>query len=278
MYGDLHLHTTASDGLLAPEEVVERAHKLGMKFLSITDHDTVQGLVPAQNRAKVLGLELIPGVEISTEMDEIEIHILGYFFDFQDSDLLKVLNKLDSSRSQRAQYMVEKLNKLGFELSIDKVRSISGNGVVGRLHIARAMMDLGYIRNIQEAFQKYIGYKKIAYVERYKLSIQDTIEIILKTGGLPVLAHPILIKRDDLIPKLVKVGLQGIEVYHTDHNFYYVNHYLQIAKTYNLIITGGSDCHGPLYKNKTLMGKINIPYSFVEAMRERQKKFFKLSF
>jgi len=274
LYGDLHLHTTASDGLLSPIEVVDKAHNLGMAFLSITDHDTIQGTAIAQERGRNLGLEVIPGIELSAEIEDKEIHILGYFFNYQDPDLLKILDKLDDARTERATIIIEKLNRLGISLTMDKIRDIAGKGVVGRLHIARAMVSMGYAENVGDAFQKYIGYKKSAYVERYKLSIRDAIEVILKNKGLPVLAHPSLVGQDELIPKLIAYGLQGIEVYHTEHSFRHIHHYLQLAKKYNLLVTGGSDCHGPLYKSRSLMGKINIPYKHLEAMKERKRSIF----
>lgn len=274
LYGDLHLHTTASDGLLSPDEVVSRAHKLGMAFLAITDHDTIEGITLAKEEGNTLGIEVIPGIELSAEIDNTEIHILGYFLEFQDPYLLKTLGYLKAARIKRAQQIVHKLNSLGLEIAMDKVIAIAGSGVVGRLHIARAMVDMGYVDSVHSAFQNYIGHKKSAYIERNKLSARDAIEIILKSKGLPVLAHPFSIGRDDLISKLIAYGLQGIEVYHSEHDFHHTHYYLQLARKYNLLITGGSDCHGPLYKNKMLMGKVNIPYNHLESMKERRSSFF----
>ena len=274
LYGDLHLHTTASDGLLSPAEVVDRAHNLGMAFLAITDHDTVQGIASATEKGNTLGIEVVSGIELSAEIDDTEIHILGYFLEFQDSYLLKELQRLNEARNERAQQIVDKLNSLGLEITMDKVIAMAGKGVVGRLHVARVMVDMGYVESIHSAFQNYIGYKKSAYIERTKLSARDAIEIILKTKGLPVLAHPFLAGRDDLIPNLIEYGLQGIEVYHSEHDFRHIHHYLQLAKKYNLLVTGGSDCHGPLYKSKMLMGKVNIPYNHLESMKERRYNLF----
>ena len=188
---DLHVHTNASDGKYTPLELVKLAAHNGLGLLAITDHDTISGIVPALEAAKAFpGLKIIPGVEISSHAPGSEVHMLGYFINYEDPELLKQLAALGDSRQDRAKAIVDKLRGLGLDISLERVQQIAGDGSIGRPHIAQALMEKGYVSSFQEVFTKYIGQGGPAYVERAKLTPEDAVELILKSGGLPVLAHP----------------------------------------------------------------------------------------
>jgi predicted metal-dependent phosphoesterase TrpH len=263
---DLHLHTIASDGTSTATEVVERAKKLQINAIAITDHDSVESIHEARILGRKLGIEVIPGIELSAYSGESEIHILGYYFDDQNHDFIKKLDELCIVREQRIHQIVEKLRQNNVDISIDDVLKFSGEGAVGRLHVARALVQKGVVANTNEAFKKFLANGKSAYVPKERLTTKETIELLLKIGGVPVIAHPALLGRDDLIPKLVEEGLKGIEVFHPEHSLGKVEHYKKLAKDYNLIITGGSDCHG-MAKGKILMGIVKVPYELLEPLK-----------
>lgn len=268
---DLHVHTRYSDGTLDPEEMVDIAYKKGFSAISITDHDCVDGITPSIKRAKEYGLEIIPGVELTAEQEKLEIHILGYFMDWQADWFVEKLVQIRKARVNRIYEMTDKLRKFGIEIDPLKVFDLSGPGAVGRLHLATILYNEGFVSSISEAFKKYIGEKSPCYARKFKLEPEEAIEMILKLGGVPVLAHPHVLGRDDLISGLVKKGLRGIEVYHTEHFYNAALHYEDIAFEHGLLITGGSDCHGT-GKGNVLMGKIKVPYSVVEDLRKEASK------
>ncbi|MFZ5353750.1 MAG: PHP domain-containing protein [Bacillota bacterium] len=279
---DLHIHTNASDGLLTSEEVVQWAIKKRMKAIAITDHDTVNGIDKAIKAASQdiacnsksnQQLEVIPGIELSTEYQGEEIHILGYFIDYKSTYLLELLYKIHDSRHNRAERMIDKLNSLGIEITLEQVKSIAEKGIIGRPHIARAMIDKGYIGNIKEAFDKYIGKGEPAYVERYKLTCQEAVEIIKHVGGVPVLAHPGLISRNIKLNEIMDMGIKGLEVYHSKHTDETVNKMLQIAHARKFVITGGSDCHGVFMNNEPILGSVWVDYKNVQELKELSKYF-----
>jgi predicted metal-dependent phosphoesterase TrpH len=257
---DLHIHTTASDGKFSPQEIVEKAARLGLTTIAITDHDTVDGIVPALEAARVFPqLEVIPGIEISTFAPGNEVHVLGYFIDFNDPKLKTTLADSRNSRQERAKAIIAKLNNLNVNINWQQVQKIAGSGTVGRPHIAQAMLNKGYIKTFKEAFTKYIGLGGPAYVERHKIIPAEAVTIIKEADGLPVLAHPFTIKEPEgMIAELKSAGLVGIEVYYNDYNEEERNILAKLASKYNLIATGGSDYHGLDDSTETMLGDANV--------------------
>lgn len=264
---DLHIHTIYSDGTWTPQEVVSRAKKLNLAAISITDHDSVAGLEEAIARGKKLGIEVVPGIEMSTDVGEDEIHILGYYLNWKEKEFLAQLEKFQAARAERNRKLIKKLKELGMEINHGELKGLSGRGVISRLHIARLMVRKGYVSSIGNAFERWLNPGKPAYVKKMNVSPFQIIELILKTGGVPVFAHPFLSKRDDLIPRLVKAGLKGIEVYHSAHDSRVTQYYQKVAQKYHLLITGGSDCHGEA-KDKVLMGKVKVPVSVLRVLKK----------
>jgi 3',5'-nucleoside bisphosphate phosphatase len=271
-YADLHVHTFYSDSTFSPEEVVSCAREKGLAAIAICDHDTVDGIDPCMAIGLEKGVEIIPGIEMSVEKMDAEIHILGYFIDWKQDWLRKILKDIQDSRVERIFVMIDKLKAMGVKIEAEEVFKIAVNkGSVGRLHVAKAMLGSGAIKNLREAFGKYIGFAKPCYVPYTKLSPEDTIGLILKAGGVPVIAHPILIGNDEYIKEFMGHGLRGLEVYHTDHKPNVARRYEAIAKELGLVMTGGSDCHG-MGKGRILMGTVRVPYELVEKLKEEAVK------
>lgn len=265
-YADLHIHTKLSDGTFTPERVVKETHELGLSCIAITDHDTVCAIEPAIKEANKLNVEIIPGVELTAEIDDYEIHILGYFIDWQAEWFKRKLEQICDVRKTRALAIIEKLRACGINLDSDEVIRAATPGSVGRLHIAWMLQKKGFVLSIQEAFNKYIGNGRSCYVKKFKLTPGETINMICRLKGLAVLAHPYSVGNDEFIPEFVQLGLKGIEVYYPEHDRATTEHYQNLAKKYGLLATGGSDCHG-LGKDRVMMGEIKIPYSLVEALK-----------
>ncbi len=244
MKTDLHVHTKASDGAYTPTEIVKLAADKGIKLLAITDHDTIAGIMEAAEAAESLDLQLIPGIELSTTEKDKEIHILGYQINPANPVLLNSLQILAEARENRARQIIDKLNKLGYSLSMQDVEAKAGSEIIGRPHIALAMMERGIIQSIQEGFARFLSPGGLAYVPRYRLSPQEVIELILNAGGLPVLAHPGIDFPAQLLPKFIDYGLAGIEVFHPDNSLQIRDYYQRRANETGLLITGGSDFHG----------------------------------
>lgn len=270
-FADLHLHTLFSDSTHTPEELILETVKAGLAAIAVVDHDTVEGIEPTLKAADAKGVELIPGIELSADQDGKEVHILGYLIDYKNPDLIKRLDALKVSRVERIYKIIDKLKDIGIDLNPATVFEISTYGTVGRLHVARALLKEGKIKYLAEAFQKYIGDKSPAYVSGFKFTPKEAIKLILGVGGVPVLAHPYTVHNDDLIPEFVSYGLMGLEIYYPEHSQAMVNFYLGLAKKYNLLATGGSDCHGEA-KPEIKVGSIKIPYSLVEKIKEAQEK------
>ncbi len=265
---DLHLHTTASDGTLSPAEMVQLAASLGLEFIAITDHDSVEGVATAQAAAKAYpNLMVIPGVEISTDIPYGEVHILGYFIDYNDPGLKCTLEKLRNSRLGRAQKMVAKLAKLGIHIELERVLELAAGASVGRPHIAQVMLEGGYIASRQEAFANYIGRNGPAYAEREKMTPVEAVELVTKVGGLPVLAHPAENKAlETLLPRLKKARLVGLEVYYNDYSPEVIERLAEVASRHGLIPCGGSDYHGPGSGLERRPGSIDIPPDSVKQL------------
>jgi len=265
---DLHVHTTASDGSLTPEQVVQEAAEAGLAAIGIADHDTVDGIAPGLAAGREAGIIVVPAVEINTDYNDEEVHLLGYYIDFESSTLNEHLERLRNARLERAEKMVKRLNELGLKISLDRVLEIAGAGSVGRPHVAKAMVEAGYSSSMNSAFGKYLVSGASAYIPRYKLTPFEAIEIIHEAGGVAVLAHPGDSRHDEMIPQLVDAGMQGIEVYHTDHSSAQARRYLQIAEKYNLIPTGGSDSHGPNMIKTIPVGHITVGMEVVRRLKE----------
>lgn len=258
---DLHLHSSVSDGVLSPAGVVARAAELGLTVISLTDHDTVDGIAPALEAAKKYpSLLVIPGIEINTDTSTGEVHVLGFYIDHTNPEFLTALKKLRDSRLIRAQKMIEKLSALGMPVEWEHVKELSGKGSVGRPHIARALLERGYIKTIKEAFSKYIGFGGPAYVPREKITPAEAIELITGAEGLAVLAHPLGIPNlDKLLKKLVRAGLIGLEVYYKDYSSEDRESLARLADRYGLITTGGTDYHGLDDNVEVMMGEAGVP-------------------
>jgi len=263
-FADLHVHTRISDGFFTAEDAVEQAHRAGLAALAIADHDSIDGIQAAIWAGKKYGVEIIPAVELSSGIDNHELHIVGYYIDWQNKWFRDKLRVFQDARRDRARKIVERLGELGMDVPYNLVIALEG-GVVGRPHIAQAMVIRGYVETTDEAFDKYLGAGKPACVAKYPLSPAGAIKLIKKAGGLPVLVHPVFAHVDDMLPKLVEDGLGGIEVYHSKHDAKVTKHYTRLARKYGLLITGGSDSHGG---GDVLIGSVRVPYSIVERIKD----------
>lgn len=267
MPADLHVHTTFSDGTQSPEKIVELAKKAGLKTIAITDHDVVAGIAPAQKVGSEAGIEVIAGIELSTETPETEIHILGYFIDSHSQELLKTILNIQKGREERIFKICEKLKGLGVDLDPKKVFEIAGHRAAGRPHVARALINQGFVANFKEAFAKYINFKGPAYVSHYKLLPEEAVKLVISSGGLPVYGHPAVSNCDQIIPDLIKAGLAGIEAYYSSHGQATTQHYLDLARKYNLLVTGGSDYHGFKSGREVKLGDFVVPDELVDKLK-----------
>jgi len=264
------LHTIFSDSTYTPEELISQSLKNGLSAIGVVDHDTVDGIEPAIRAARDEGIEVLPGIELSAEYEGQEVHILGYLVNYKDKELIEKLEFLKKNRVERIYKIVDKLRDIGVKLEAESVFDVAARGTVGRLHVARAMVNAGLVGSTSEAFRRYIGDTSPAYVCNFKISPAEAINLIKRVNGIPVLAHPYLIK-DELIPQFVKYGLMGLEAYYSEHSQAMINFYLGLAREYKLLVTGGSDCHGKA-KPEAKIGSVKIPYEFVERLKEAQQK------
>lgn len=263
---DLHLHTTYSDGTDSPERIVELAEEHGISTIAISDHDNVEAYAIAEPLARQKGIELLHGIEMSASYEDIEVHILGYFYDPKHPAFVDHITTQQKRRVSRMREMVERLQKVGVKIDAEEVLKLAGNGTVGRPHVARVLMKHGYISKMSEAFTKYIGPKNPGFVTGSPTLPDTIISVIRNAGGIPVLAHPMYVKRDEIIDMMVEQGLAGLEVYHSNHTPALIKHYKKIAKRLNLLMTGGSDYHGKS-KEGVPIGSVKIPYDLVDALR-----------
>jgi len=268
---DLHIHTTLSDSSFTPEQVVEASVRAGLEAIAITDHDSTDGIEPAIERAKGSSLEIVPGVELSTVYQSNEIHILGYLLDYRNVDLLSELNTLQLGRVERAEAMVKKLGDNGVPISFERVTEIAGEGVIARPHIARAMIEEGWVSSYEEAFARYIADEAPCYVAKRMLDYRRSLDVVRQAGGVPVLAHPKNERVVEWIPELMSHGLVGIEVWHPDHTPRFVEFLLEYTKKNRLLVTGGSDSHG-IRRAKPPIGKVRLPRRILEALKEAQRR------
>ena len=265
MFADLHLHSQFSDGTYTPEEVAAQGVRFGFSALALTDHDTVEGCARMAAACATAQIEFIPGAELTAEQAGNELHILGYFLDTQNTKLLAEIGKFQVVRQQRIRDMVARLNELNVPLRAEAVFALANCRSPGRPHVARALVKAGLCRSLDEAFERFLKKGRPAWVPKAKMSAPEGIELIHQAGGLAVMAHPGLNRTDEVIPELVAAGLDGIECFHTKHSPTTAARYLALAEKYNLLITGGSDCHG-LSKGRPLIGTVKLDYSYIEKL------------
>ena len=265
---DLHIHSNASDGRYSPAEIVKMAAAAGVAVMALTDHDTVAGLVPAlAAAAEFPSLQLIPGVELSTDTTGGEVHVLGYFIDYTDAQFKSSLERMRNSRALRTEKMVAKLKELGCDVELARVREIAGTGSLGRAHVAQALLEKGYTASFKEAFSKYIGHDCPAYVAREKLTPAEAVRLIAEVRGLPVLAHPFTTTNPEaMVRELKPHGLVGIEAYYAGYLPAETNNLLNLAQKYGLIPTGGTDYHGIDSASEITIGGTDVPMHFVEQL------------
>ena len=270
---DLHTHSTFSDGTFTPLQLVKYAEEKGLKAFALTDHDTTEGVKEAKSIET--NVEVISGVEISTRYDKKEIHIVGLYVNENDADLNKQLKYYREKGVTRNFEILEKLNSLGVDITIDDVKESCTGDVISRAHIAKALVSKGFVGSYTEAFDRYLGDNKCAYVPRETLNYEESMELITKAGGVPVLAHPLLYKMSDtnlenMMVKLRQKGLKAVEVYYSTHSNSDTQHIMAMANRVGLIYSGGSDFHGatkPKIDMGTGMGKLAVPYEILEKIR-----------
>lgn len=274
-YIDLHTHSTASDGSMSPTALVRHAAENGLAAIALTDHDTIGGVFEALEEGKRIGIEVVAGLEISVAFNP-EMHILGYFFDERYLAIDNVLASLKRNREERNPKIVSKLNKLGYKISMEEVIEKALGEIIGRLHIANVLVEKGYAGNVEEAFDKFLLRGRPAFVEKDKLTPEEGINEITKAGGIPVLAHPVFLEMsfaqlDELLVRLKRAGLRGLEAYYTDNDESDTRNFLELADRNGLMVTGGSDFHGA-YKNDIMIGKgygnLIIPYELLDRLKK----------
>jgi predicted metal-dependent phosphoesterase TrpH len=267
---DLHLHTRFSDGTDSPPQLLERAARFGFAAIAVTDHDTLDAVPETLAAGHQLGLEIIPGVEITCCVHTTEIHMLGYFpaNTWRDDTLRRVLEHSKQVRQQRIVQIVERLHQLGIAITVGDVLACSDCGTTGRPHVAIALQQRGVVRSTDEAFDRFLRRGRPAWVERYRMTAAEAIGHIHRAGGVAVLAHPALNHVDRHIRQMQSQGLDGIEVWHSRHSPAQTAQYFKLADALGLLATGGSDCHGQL-RGPALLGNIRLPYQYVEALKQR---------
>lgn len=267
---DLHTHSNASDGALTPTELVRAAAEAGLSAVAITDHDTMEGVEEALAAGRELGIEVVPGIEISTTGPaNVEVHVLGYFLNHEYPALCEMLKVLRESRTDRGRKMVEALNIVGVEISMDRLMEIAQGGAIGRPHVAKAIIEIGAAASMDSAFGKYLVEGAPAFVPRYKVVPEDAVRMIQEAGGVAGCAHVAKLNRDDLLLDLMAEGLQAIEVYHPDHPSAGSRYYKKFAAKHGLIATGGSDAHCFTGGKTTTVGCVTVSYRVVQELKAR---------
>lgn len=265
---DLHVHTNKSDGIYSLREIVPKAEKAGLKAFAVTDHDSVASLPDIILCQPHTDVEIIPGIEISVYESGGELHMLGYFIDHENSDLLNMINKVQRVRKQRVFDVCDKLKKINMHIEPEEVFAVAGDTYsLGRPHIAKVMLKKKYVTSLKEAFIKYLSAGNPGFVAKHKVSAVDAIDIINAAGGVAVLAHPFLNRQIRLIEPLIQQGIKGIEVYYSMHTPEQISYLQNIAAKYNLVETGGSDYHGETH-NDTLLGDGVVDYKNVEKLKQ----------
>jgi predicted metal-dependent phosphoesterase TrpH len=277
---DLHVHTTASDGTMSPAEIVRYAKEKGLLAIAITDHDTIEGLQEAIQEGDKQGLEVIPGVELSVDFPKGTMHLLGYYIDPLCPELIEKLTVLQQARRERNLKIIESLRALGIPMELSEVKAAPGHGQIGRPHFAYTLVNKGYARNIQDAFDRYLRKGGPAYVEKFRFTPQEALAFIAMAGGITVLAHPFTLNLpqpqdiESLLVELKGKGLDGVEVYYPEHSEGQTKVYRYLAQRYGLLATGGSDFHGLTKEDVDLgegYGDGEVTYALVEAMKARRE-------
>jgi 3',5'-nucleoside bisphosphate phosphatase len=268
VFADLHLHTRFSDGTYTPEELASAAKQKGLAAIALTDHDTVEGCERTAAACHTEGIEFIPASELTAEIGEHEIHVLGYFLDTANPKLLEQLARFQQVRQDRIREMVKRINQAGVPLSVEDVFNLANCRSPGRPHVARALVENEFCSNLDEAFERFLKKGKPAWVPKFKMSVGEAIELIHQAGGLAVMAHPGLTRADDVIPTLAEMGMDGLECFHTKHTNGMAAQYHALADRLHLLVTGGSDCHG-ITKGRPLIGTVKLPYHYVERLKTR---------
>ncbi len=268
-FADLHLHTLHSDGTFTPPQLVEEARRCGLACISLTDHDTVNGIRETEALARTAGLEFIPGIELTAHIDEREFHVLAYF---PDSDCWNApgfraeIRKFADARVERIHKIAARLKAAGVEIKADDIFALSGQGAPGRLHVARALLDGGVVNSVDEAFSRYLRKGQPGFAPKYRIGAKEAIALIHRFEGVAVFAHPGISGLDHRIGDFVQWGLDGIEVWHSKHRPRDARRYRAVAEQNHLLLTGGSDCHG-LAKEEVLIGSVRLPYEYVEKLK-----------
>ena len=271
---DLHLHSTASDGTLIPAEIIKRAHKLGLTAIALTDHDSVAGIPAVLEARASIDLEFIPGLELSSEYDGRDVHVLGYFIDYRQSYLNEVLTRLRTARFGRARMMVDRLVQLGLSIDFAEVEDYSRGGAIGRPHVAQVLVKHGEVADVSEAFERYLGRGRPAYVPKYVMRTDEVIDLIHQAAGVASLAHPGPSGvEDSLVAALKDAGLDAVEAWHTDHTEDQCRHFRDLAKSLDLMVTGGSDCHGFGKSRGFVMGSLDIPDEIIAPLVARARLY-----
>ena len=268
MFADLHLHTNFSDGTYTPEELAAHGKRNNLAAMALTDHDTVEGCERMAAACANLAIHFVPGTELTAEVDGIEVHLLGYFIDIKNPNLLEQTAKFQSVRQNRIHEMVARLNECNIPLRAETVFEIANCRSPGRPHVGRALVREKFCASMDEAFTRFLKQGKPAWVPKFKISAFDAIKLIHDANGLAVMAHPGLNRTDSIIPKLVEAGMDGVECFHSKHPRRTAEHYLIIAEENNLLVTGGSDCHG-LSKGKPLIGSVKLAEKYFVALKEK---------
>jgi predicted metal-dependent phosphoesterase TrpH len=269
MHIDLHMHSTFSDGMCTPTRLVEMAVEQKLSAIGLTDHDCMDGIGEAVDEGAKNNVEIIPGVELSSEFNDRDLHILGYCIDPNHAGFQEMLRKFRDTRYQRGLKIIEKLSKLGIDLDQKDVMEKAGRGSLGRPHIAAVLVEKGHVSRTGEAFDKYIAEGGPAYVKKYKLSPRDAVEHIHDAGGLAFVAHPgISVSRIDDLKILLEHGFDGIEVYHPGHFPGTIKELTALAEELGLLVSGGTDFHG--FKDRDMpIGSLNIPYEVLDTIKKR---------
>jgi len=267
---DLHTHSLRSDGALSPADLIRRAADRGVSVLSLSDHDTLAGVAEAVAAGDALGVRVIPASELNTESEWGDAHVLGYFIDPADQPLEARLRWLRENRGRRIELMVEKLNQLGYSVSLDRVLEIAQGGALGRPHLAEALLEKGYVRSYEESFDTILAKGSPAYVARVGLSPLEAVALVRTHGGVPSLAHPgTVVGLEALLPKMVAAGLAGIEAYYGEHSPEMTERCLALARMHGLVPTGGSDFHGR-GEHGVDLGAVFVPPETIEMLRSRR--------
>lgn len=265
---DLHLHTRYSDGTFTPAEVVQRAGEAGLSCIALTDHDTVAGLPAMTQLCASVGIEFIPGIELTAHVGEREVHVLGYLVRYTESEFVAQIEHFKRSRAQRVGKMLAKLQEAGVDLQAADVDAVAGgDSALGRLHVARALKNRGFIRHMDEAFHRFIGKGKPAFVPKTQFDVAAAAALINKFGGVSILAHPGVSGLENQLDGLLATGLDGLEVWHSRHTAAQCERFLAFARERGCLVTGGSDCHG-MAKDEVLIGNVRLDYSYVERLKE----------